>query len=125
MRVFVIKRGKKFVPFINPKIAWQEKKRFSQVLEKEKLFLEGCLSVPGYYGFVDRPFSIKLKWQDLKGKTHLKKFENRESAYIQHEFDHINGILFVNRILEQGGKIFKLTKDKNGEETLIEVKFKP
>ena len=64
LRVFVIKKGRKFVPFINPKIIWQSKKMLSQVLEKENVFLEGCLSVPGYYGFVDRPHAVKIKWQD-------------------------------------------------------------
>lgn len=122
-RIFVIRRDKEFIPFINPKIVWQSKKNFSQVLEKEKLFIEGCLSIPGYYGFVDRPHAIKLKWQDLKGKNHQEKFENRESAYVQHELDHLNGILFVNRILEQDGKIYKLEKDKKGEETLVEVEL--
>jgi len=70
-RVFIIKRGRKFVPFINPKITWRSKKTFTQVLEKEKQFMEGCLSVPSFYGFVDRPYAIKLKWQDLGGKTHI------------------------------------------------------
>ncbi len=121
VRIFVIKRGKKFVPFINPQIVWQSKKRFSQVLEKEKLFMEGCLSIPGYYGFVDRPHAAKLKWQDLQGKTHQEQFENRESAYVQHELDHLNGVLFVDRILKQKGSVYKLGKDDQGEETLVEV----
>lgn len=123
IRVFVIKKGKKFSPIINPKITWQSKKMFSQVLEKEKVFLEGCLSVPGYYGFVDRPNAIKLKWQDLQGKTHEEKFENKEAAYVQHELDHLNGIIFVDRILKQQGKVYKLKKDKEGKEIFIEVEI--
>lgn len=121
IRVFVIKRGRKFIPFINPKITWQSKKMFSDVLEKEKVFLEGCLSLPGYYGFVNRPHAIKVKWQDLKGKTHQEKLKDKESAYVQHELDHLNGILFVDRILRQQGKIYKLEKDKKGKEIFIEV----
>ena len=70
----------------------------SQAIKKKELFLEGCLSVPGYYAFIDRPFSVKAKWQDLKGKTHEEKFEHRESAYIQHEIDHLDGILFIDRL---------------------------
>jgi len=121
VRVFVIKRGKRFVPFINPKITWRSKKMFGQVLEKEKQFMEGCLSVPSFYGFVDRPYSIKLKWQDLKGKTHREKFEDKEAAYIQHELDHLDGALFVQQILKQGGKIYQLEKDKEGKEAFVEV----
>lgn len=123
VRIFVIKKGKDFIPLINPEITWRSKKTFSQVLEKEKQFLEGCLSVPGYYGFVDRPSAVKLKWQDLKGKTHQEKFEGKQSAYVQHELDHLNGILFVERILEQKGKLYKLEKDSQGEETLVEVEL--
>lgn len=123
IRVFVIKKGKKFVPIINPKISWQSKKMFSQVLKKEKVFLEGCLSVPGYYGFVDRPYAIKLKWQDLEGKIQQGKFENKEAAYVQHELDHLNGIIFVDRILKQQGKVYKLKKDKEGKEIFIEVEI--
>lgn len=123
VRVFVIKRGKKFIPFINPQITWRSKKTLSQALEKEELFLEGCLSVPSFYGFVDRPQAIKLKWQDLAGKTHEEKFEDKESAYVQHELDHLDGVLFVERILEQKGKIYKLTKDKEGKEVFVEVEI--
>jgi len=122
-RIFVVKQGGKFVPFINPKITWRSKKMFSQILKKGKLFLEGCLSIPNYYGFVDRPYAVKLKWQDLKGKTHQRKFENKESAYVQHESDHLNGILFVDRTLKQQGKTYKLEKDKEGKEIFVEVKI--
>lgn len=123
LRVFVIKRGRKFVPFINPKITWQSKKMLTDVLEKEKLFFEGCLSIPDYYGFVDRLHEIKLKWQDLKGKIHQEKFANREATFVQHELDHLNGILFTDHILKQQGKIFKLEKNKKGEEIFVGVEI--
>lgn len=123
VRIFVIKRGEEFIPFINPKITWQSKKMLSQVLKKEELFLEGCLSLPDYYGFVDRPHAVKLEWQDQEGKKHQEKFAGKESGYVQHEYDHLEGILFVDRILEQKGKVYKLEKDEEGEEVLMEVKI--
>ncbi len=123
VRVFVIKKGRRFTPFINPKLTWQSKKLLSQTLEKEKLYLEGCLSVPGFYGFVDRPQAIRLKWQDLKGKAHQEKFENKEATFVQHELDHLNGILFVDHILKQQGKLYKIKKDKEGKEIFIEVEI--
>jgi len=123
LRVFVIKRGKKFFPFINPKIIWQSKKMLSDVLDKEKLYLEGCLSVPSFYGFVDRPYAAKIKWQDLKGKRQQGKFEEKEATFVQHELDHLNGILFVDRILKQQGKVYKLEKDKEGKEIFVEVEI--
>lgn len=123
LRIFVIKQGKKFISFINPKITFKSKKSLTDVLEKEKLFMEGCLSIPGYYGFVERPYAVKLKWLDLAGKTHQKKFEGKQSAYVQHELDHLNGLLFVDRLLEQAGKIYKLEKNKEDQEVFVEVKL--
>jgi len=123
VRVFVIKKGKKFTPFINPKMIWQSKKMLSQVLTKDKLFMEGCLSVPGYYGFVDRPYAIRIKWQDLKNKEHQEKLEDKEATFVQHELDHLNGILFTDHILKQQGKIFKLEKDKQGNDLFVEVEI--
>lgn len=119
VRVFVIKQEKKFIPFINPKIVWQSKKMFSQVLKKEKQFLEGCLSVPNYYGFVDRPHMVKLEWQNLQGKSHKEKFKDKQSAYIHHEVDHLDGILFIDRILAQKGKLYKLGRKK----VFVEIKL--
>lgn len=123
-RVFVVKRGSKFVSFINPKITWISKKKFSQTLKKEERFLEGCLSVPGYFAFVDRPFSVKLKWQDLSGQVFEEKFENKESAYVQHELDHLNGILFTDHAVSQKQKIYQIKKDKEGKDILVEVQIK-
>lgn len=123
VRIFVVKQGERFIPFINPEITWRSKKLLSQTLEKERLFLEGCLSVPGYYGFVNRPSAIKLKWQDLEGKVHQQKFETKEAIYIQHEYDHLEGILFVDRILEQEGKIYKSDRDREDKEILREINF--
>lgn len=123
VRIFVIKQEGGFVPFINPKITWQSKKKISQKLKNAHYYLEGCLSVPGYYGFVDRPYTVRLKWQDLERKNHQGKFEGKQSAYIQHEYDHLEGILFIDRILEQGGKIYKLGKNEKGGEELVEVEI--
>jgi len=122
-RVFVVKIKGKFIPFINPQINWRSKRMFSQALKKDELFLEGCLSIPGFYGVVDRPFSVKMAWQDLEGKKHQKKFENKESAYVQHELDHLNAILFTDHVLKQKNKIYRLEKDNQGKETMVEVEI--
>jgi len=123
VRIFVVKQKNKFTPFINPKITWRSKKMMSQALEKERGFLEGCLSLPPFYGFVDRAYKVKVSWQDLKGKFHQEEFTSKESAYIQHEVDHLEGILFIDRILEQKGKIYQLEKDKEGKELFVEIKI--
>lgn len=123
IRIFVVKLEKQFIPFINPQISWRSKKKFSQVLKKEERFLEGCLSIPGYYGFVDRPSSVKLSWQDLEGKTQTRKFKERESAYVQHELDHLNGVLFTDHVLKQKNKLYKLEKDEKGKEVFTEIEI--
>jgi len=113
----------KFEVFINPKIINFSKQKLSQVLKKEKQFLEGCLSVPQIYGFVDRPYEIKLEWQDEKGQKHSQNFFNRDAVCLQHEFDHLEGILFIDRLLQQKGKIYELKKEKDGEEVFKEIKL--
>ena len=123
-RVFVIKKGHQFIPFINPEITWSSKKTFSQLSKAEDRFLEGCLSVPGYYALIDRPYEVNLSWQNLKGNLEKERFKGKESAYVQHELDHLDGILFVDRALKQGEKIYQLQKDKEGEDQLVEVDFK-
>ena len=67
MRIFVAKTKNNFEVFINPQIVFASKETLKKVLKKEQRFFEGCLSVPQVYGFVDRPYQIKLEWLDEKG----------------------------------------------------------
>jgi peptide deformylase len=57
---------------------------------------EGCLSVPGVTEAVTRPEEIMLKYQDIKGNEKNEKFEGWNARVIQHEIDHLNGILFID-----------------------------
>lgn len=120
-KVLVIKIHNKAVPIINPKITYLSKETLSQKLPKEKKYLEGCLSVPGYWGFVDRPWKIKTQYQNLKGQLIKQEFAGKEAALFQHEYDHLEGVLFIDRILQQKGKIYKIEKNERGEDELIEV----
>lgn len=101
--------------FINPKIVTQSEAMFSDVHPKKKdRWLEGCLSLVGIWGFVDRPYSIEMSYltpQNGELVPRHRKFEDIESAYVQHENDHLNGILFTDHILKQGGQILKETPD--------------
>ncbi|PIU33075.1 peptide deformylase [Candidatus Woesebacteria bacterium CG_4_10_14_0_2_um_filter_39_14] len=130
LRIFVAKTGKNFEVFINPKITFSSKKTLKEVLKKEQQFFEGCLSIPGIYGFVDRPYQIKMEWQDEKGKKKVKEFKNRLAICLQHELDHLNGILFIDRLLKQkgsprgeAGKIYELKKNQKGEDLFEEVEL--
>jgi peptide deformylase len=121
IRIFVAKTGRNFEVFINPKITFYSKKKLKGVLPKEKLLFEGCLSVPQIYGFVNRPFEIQISWKDEKGREKTKRFKDKLSVCLQHEFDHLEGIIFTDRILKEKGKIYELKKDKKGEDYFQEV----
>lgn len=103
--------------YINPEIIWQSKE-LTDGIPKRKNKLEGCLSVPGYYGLIRRFQKIKLRWQTTKGQWQTAKFSGFQATVIQHEIDHLNGILFVDRVFEQGNKLYKLEKDKLVETAL-------
>lgn len=122
VRLFIIQRKKKYEAFVNPKITWHSKKMLSQTIKGNRVYLEGCFSAPLYYGFVNRPATAKLKWRDLEGKKHQEKFTGPEAIYIQHEYDHLEGVLFIDRILRQKGQIYKLEK-RGRQENLIEVEI--
>jgi peptide deformylase len=57
---------------------------------------EGCLSLPGIYADVTRPARVKVRWQDLDGAKRETEAEGLLSACLQHEIDHLNGVLFVD-----------------------------
>lgn len=59
---------------------------------------EGCLSIPNLTGNVSRYYKIKVRYQDLEGNWLTKKYNDINAASIQHEFDHLEGILFTDRM---------------------------
>ncbi len=67
---------------------------------------EGCLSVPGWWGLVKRATTVTVKAQDLKGKPFRLKAHGLFARAIQHETDHVNGILFIDRV-EEPDKLFR------------------
>jgi peptide deformylase len=61
-------------------------------------FEEGCLSVPGIYEEIERAALITVVWQDLEGNRHRADFEDFTAVALQHEFDHLDGILFIDKL---------------------------
>lgn len=115
-RFFVAKIGKNFMPFINPEIH-----SFSP---KKKVFFEGCLSIPNYYGETKRPIFITVSYQNEKGEKISKTLRGIASWIFQHEVDHMNGILFMDRVMESKGKVFKFVgKDKTGSDVFEQIKI--
>jgi peptide deformylase len=75
---------------------------------------EGCLSVPGVYEEVERADQIMLQYQDVDGKTHEEHIEGMESVCVQHENDHLDGIVFLDRLsyLKKNLIVKKLKKER-------------
>jgi len=122
IRLFVAysPQSKKDLVFINPKITWQSKKMTQGVPEREFPY-EGCLSIPGYLGLVKRHQTIELEYQSLSGRRWKRKFTGLLATIIQHELDHLNGILFIDRVLEQKGPLYQVERNEKGEESLRPV----
>ena len=76
--------------FINPEILWHS--------DNEVPYTEGCLSVPEQYAEVMRPDRIRAKWQDEEGKTYEEEIEGLLAVCLQHEMDHLNGVLFIDHL---------------------------
>jgi len=65
---------------------------------EEKDYEEGCLSLPGQYSSVKRPASIKLRYQDYNGKEQIMEADGLKAVCIQHEMDHLEGIILLDRV---------------------------
>ncbi len=76
--------------FINPEI-------FDPSAEVS-VYNEGCLSVPEIYADVERPARVRARWQDLDGTVHEEAIEGMLATCLQHEMDHLEGIVFLDRI---------------------------
>lgn len=86
-----------------------------------KRLLEGCLSIPNIWGYVQRRKEVKLSFQDKEGKSYEEVFTGFPAIIIQHEMDHLNGILFTKHVMEQKEKLFKSHKDENNEDVFEEI----
>lgn len=114
-RLFIVMLNGQPEIFINPRIIHQSEAMLSDIHKKKKdRWLEGCLSLPRIWGFVDRPYSVDIEYLTPKDGDLVKKvrnFQDVESSYVLHENDHLDGVLFTDRILEQGGTILQETED--------------
>jgi peptide deformylase len=76
--------------YINPEILWRS--------EEKATHEEGCLSIPEFYGDVERPAQVKVKYLDLEGKAHEIEASGLLATCLQHEIDHLNGVLFIDHL---------------------------
>jgi peptide deformylase len=76
--------------FINPEILWTS--------DEKGIYEEGCLSIPEFYEEVERPALVKVKYRDLEGNEQVIEADGLLATCLQHEIDHINGVLFIDHI---------------------------
>jgi peptide deformylase len=129
LSLFIIKPTEKAKTkvFINPKILKSEirnpkseinHKSKIQKRKKQPVKLEGCLSIPRIWGPVRRAKKIFLEYQNMKGNLYKKWFSGFEATIIQHEVDHLNGVVFTQKSMEQNQILYK---EIDGELKQIEI----
>jgi len=76
--------------FINPEILWKS--------DEKAIYEEGCLSIPEFYEEVERPAQVRVKYLDLDGREQELEASGLLATCLQHEIDHLNGVLFIDHI---------------------------
>lgn len=107
---------------INPEILAISNKPLAISKKKEKSkkeILEGCLSLPYYYGPLKRAGKITVKYLNEKGEEITEDFEGFNAQIILHEIDHLEGVLFVDRLLEEKKPLYKVDGNEWEEVELI------
>jgi len=111
IRLIVIgNRDGGYKTYVNPEITFFSKDKATTD--------EGCLSLPKIFGMVTRPKKIHVKYQDLDGNVIKEKLKGMEAVVMQHEIDHINGILFIDRTdkITQGQELLDQLKKQLDEQ---------
>jgi len=95
--------------FINPEILSSS--------EETSIYEEGCLSIPEFTAEIERPASTRVSYIDEEGKSQEKTLEGIWSTLVQHEIDHLNGVLFIDYLsrLKRDMVVKKFTKQKRAE----------
>ncbi|MCJ2036650.1 peptide deformylase [Methylobacterium sp. J-068] len=76
--------------FLNPEIVWAS--------EEKRVYDEGCLSIPEFYGEVERPDRVRVRFRDLDGVEREIEADGLLATCIQHEIDHLDGVLFIDHL---------------------------
>ncbi len=99
--------------FVNPEITWMS--------DLKSTYEEGCLSIPNQFAKIDRPEKCNFKFLDYDGNPKELKAEGLLSTCIQHEIDHLNGVLFIDHLskLKKDIIIKKVSKEKKEAERVV------
>jgi peptide deformylase len=97
--------NKKLYAVVNPEIAFESEETVEGA--------EGCLSIPGWMGLVDRTYAIGIKGLDRNGRPFRLKAEGWLARIFQHEIDHLDGVLFIDRV-KGGDKLWRTPPPEDG-----------
>lgn len=103
LAIFIAQDKNRIITFVNPKII--------KFIGKEKIIEEGCLSVPNIFGYIKRYPEVIVEYQDLWGKKKKLRAKNLLAQIIQHEIDHLEGKLFIDKAIE----LYKIEKIEKNE----------
>jgi peptide deformylase len=100
--------------FINPEIL--------DPSDEGRIYNEGCLSVPEMYADVERPATIRARWLDTEGARHEELLDGLLATCLQHEMDHLNGILFIDHLsrLKRDMLLKKLEKARQEKQRKVQ-----
>ena len=90
--------------YLNPEIVWTS--------EEKRVYDEGCLSIPEFYGEVERPDRVRVRYMNLDGQSVEQEADGLLATCLQHEIDHLNGVLFIDHLskLKRDRVMKKFTK---------------
>jgi peptide deformylase len=113
MDIYREKEKKNPLYFVNPEIVWKANENLT--------YEEGCLSVPNQFAEIDRPKECHVKYLDYYGEPQLLKAQGLLATCIQHEIDHLEGVLFIDYLskLKKTMIIKKLSKQKEKSDRII------
>ncbi|MBU0572342.1 peptide deformylase [Patescibacteria group bacterium] len=113
LRVFVMRDGEEIKTVINPEIISTTKAKTAKTKKDNKdEALEGCLSIPHYYGSLTRGGEITIKYLNEDGQKVVETFKDFPAQIVQHEIDHLEGHLFVDRLLKQKRPLYQIKGDE-------------
>lgn len=106
------KTSRNVITMINPEIVWKS--------EEMSVMEEGCLSFPQQYAEIERPQAVRVKYVDLQGEINELLAEDLTSHCVQHELDHLNGVMFIDYLsrLKRGMLIRRFEKQQKEKEIL-------
>lgn len=96
---------------VNPEVTWES--------EERNIYSEGCLSVPEHYADVERPASVRVKYLDYNGEMCEDLMEGLTATCVQHEIDHLNGVVFIDYLSRLKRNMIIKKVQKANKDTVI------